>query len=137
VSKKILVIEYDRLARKQMRLALENCGYEVTEASDGVQGYDKAVFLKPDLIVTVIQMPNADGIHVVRRVRDTPQLESTPILVTTSFGTGGGTFSLQQGADGFEPKPLNMQSFVASVKRILASRDRAARSVNTGQYRER
>ena len=85
---KILVIEDDDVARELMRLALENRGHEVTVAENGVEGFDAAVFLQPDLIVTDIQMPGADGVHVVRRVRDTASLEKTPIMVTTAFGTG-------------------------------------------------
>jgi CheY-like chemotaxis protein len=123
MSKKILVIEDDDVARELMRMALEKCGYEVSVAEDGVQGYDTALFLQPDLIVTDIRMPAADGIHVVRRVRDTPTLETTPILVTTAFGDGNATFSLQQGASAYEPKPLNPQSFLSTVERLLAERD--------------
>ena len=65
-------------------------------------------------------MPGADGIHVVRRVRDTPEIAETPILVTTGYGTGMAAFSLAEGADGYEPKPLNPESLIASVKRLLA-----------------
>src|SRR5215468_9007688 len=101
---KILVIEDDDEMREVMRMTLAKNGYEVTTAWDGVHGFDTALFLKPDLIVTDIQMPGADGIHVVRRVRDTASLENTPILVTTTFGTGAATFSLQVGANAFEPK---------------------------------
>jgi DNA-binding response OmpR family regulator len=68
-------------------------------------------------------MPGADGIHVVRRVRDTTSLEKTPILVTTAFGTGTATFSLQLGASAYEPKPLDAQSFLATVDRLLSSCD--------------
>jgi len=124
VPKKILVVEDDDVARELMRMALEKCGYEVTVAEDGVRGYDTAVFLKPDLIVTDIRMPAADGIHLMRRVRDTPALETTPILVTTAFGTGTATFSLALGADAYEPKPIDPQSFLTTVKRLLSDRDR-------------
>src|SRR5712692_4890197 len=117
MMKKILVIEDDDVARELMRMALENRGYDVTVAEDGVRGYDTALFLKPDLIVTDIRMPGADGVHVMRRVRDTPSLEKTPILVTTAFGTGSATFSLQEGADAYEPKPIQPQSFMATVER--------------------
>src|SRR6266508_5656866 len=103
---KILVIEDDDVARELMQMALEARGHEVKVAENGVQGYDTAVFFKPDLIVTDIQMPGADGVHVVRRVRDTPSLQDIPILVTTAFGSGNATFSLQAGADAYEPKPL-------------------------------
>jgi len=121
-KRRILVIEDDEIMRELMRMTLEQNGYEVTTAEDGVRGYDTALFLKPDLIVTDIQMPGADGIHVVRRVRDTASLENTPILVTTAFGTGTATFSLQVGANAFEPKPINSQSFLSTVKRLLCKR---------------
>jgi CheY-like chemotaxis protein len=123
MRKKILVIEDDEIMRELLRMSLEQNGYEVTTAEDGVRGYDAALFLKPDLIVTDIQMPGADGIHVVRRVRDTASLEATPILVTTAYGTGTGTFSLQIGASAFEPKPINPQSFLSTVRRLLAGRN--------------
>src|SRR5258707_245771 len=67
MSKRILVIEDDDETRELLRMALEQRGYQVTVAEDGVRGYDTALFLKPDLIVTDIQMPGADGVHVVRR----------------------------------------------------------------------
>jgi CheY-like chemotaxis protein len=118
---KILVIEDDDVSRELMRMALESRGHEVTVAENGVNGYDTALFLTPDLIVTDIRMPGADGVHVVRRVRDTPSLQSVPILVTTAYGTGTATFSLQAGADAFEPKPLNPQNFLATVERLLAT----------------
>ena len=118
---KILVIEDDDISRELMRMALESRGHEVTVADNGVSGYDTALFLTPDLIVTDIRMPGADGVHVVRRVRDTPSLQGVPILVTTAFGTGTATFSLQAGADAFEPKPLNPQNFLATVERLLAT----------------
>ena len=72
------------------------------------------------ILLSEIREPAADGIRVVRRVRDTASLEATPILVITSFGTGSATFSLQQGADACEPKPIDPQSFLATVERLLA-----------------
>jgi CheY-like chemotaxis protein len=120
---RILVIEDDDFERETMRRTLENSGYEVTVAADGVRGYDTALFVKPDLIVTDIRMPAADGIHVVRRVRDTASLEQTLILVTTAFGDGCATFSLQLGANAFEPKPIDPHSLLVTVERLLAERD--------------
>jgi CheY-like chemotaxis protein len=123
MSNRILVIEDDADTREVMRTALERRGYEVTVAGDGVRGYDTALFLKPDLIVTDIQMPGAEGVHVVRRVRDTASLEKTLILVITAFGTGTATFSLQLGANAYEPKPIDPQSFLTTVERLLTDSD--------------
>src|SRR5260221_14571751 len=81
MSKRILVIEDNDETRELLRIALEKRGYQVTVAEDGVRGYDTALFLKPDLIVTDIQMPGADGVHVIRRVRNTSSLEKKPMVV--------------------------------------------------------
>jgi chemotaxis family two-component system response regulator PixH len=115
----ILVIEDDEVARELMRMALARRGYTVVVAEDGIEGYEKAVSMRPDLIVTDIRMPAADGVHLVRRVRDTSELAETPILVTTGFGSGSATFALAQGATAYEPKPINPESFLATVKRLI------------------
>jgi DNA-binding response OmpR family regulator len=122
MPKKILVIENDDELRELMRTTLEQNGYEVVTTSDGVSGYDMALFLKPDVIVTGIRLPGADGIHIVRRVRDTPSLAKTPILVTTPFGTGKATFSLQLGANACEPIPIDPRSLLITVRRLLRHR---------------
>jgi len=120
---KILIIEDDDVSRELMSMALKARGHEVTVADNGVTGYDTALFLTPDLIVTDMRMPGADGVHGVRRVRDTPSLQDVPILVTTAYGTGTATFSLQAGADAYEPKPLNPKNFLATVERLLTTRN--------------
>jgi len=122
MPKQILLIENDDEMRELMRTTLEQNGYEVATAADGVSGYDMALFIKPDVIITGIRLPGADGIHVVRRVRDTPALATTPILVTSPFGTGKATFSLQLGANAFEPIPIDPRSLLITVRRLLRSR---------------
>ena len=119
-AKTILVIEDDDIQRELMRMTLGKRGYSVLTAENGIEGYDQALAARPDLIVTDISMPGADGIHLVRHVRDTSEIAQTPILVTTGYGTGKAAYSLALGANGYEPKPLNPESFVASVKRLLA-----------------
>jgi CheY-like chemotaxis protein len=119
-AKRILVAEDDDDTRELMRRTLERRGYEVTTASDGVEAYELAVRLRPDLIITDIHMPAADGAHLVRRVRDTPELLATPIIVTTGYGTGSATLTLSQGADAYEPKPVDPASLLENVERLLS-----------------
>jgi len=118
-AKKILVVEDDDETRELLRMALERRGYRVFTAEDGVRGYEEAASRRPDLIVTDVTMPAADGAHLVRRVRDTPEIADTPILVTTGFGTGNATFTLAQGATAYEPKPIDPDSFMATVARLI------------------
>ena len=119
MRKKILLIEDDDEVRELMLTALQQDGYEVATAADGFHGYDTALFMRPDLIITDISMPGDYGIQVLGRLRRRPGLEQTPVLVTTALGTGSATFSLQQGASAFEPKPIDTQSFRATVRRLL------------------
>ena len=118
--KKILVVEDDDVARELMRLTLEREGYAVRLAEDGERGFELALSERPDLIITDVSMPTADGVYLIRRVRGTPELASTPILVTTGFGTGGASVSLAHGADAYEPKPLSADSLRETVARLLA-----------------
>ena len=118
--KKILVVEDDDVERELVRMTLEREGHRVTVADNGARGFELALEERPDLIVTDVWMPTADGVYLIRRVRSTPELASTPILVTTGFGTGSASVSLGQGADAFEPKPLDPDSLRASVRRLLA-----------------
>ncbi len=118
-AKRILVVEDDDLTSELMRRALERHGYEVRTAADGIEGYDEAHGEPPDLIITDVNMPAADGAHFVRRVRDTPELASTPILVTTGYGTGNATFVMSLGANAYEPKPIDLQSLLSTVRRLL------------------
>ncbi|HYY95113.1 MAG TPA: response regulator [Pyrinomonadaceae bacterium] len=118
--KKILVVEDGEVERELMRMALEREGYQVSAAEDGARGFELALAERPDLIITDVYMPAADGVHLVRRVRSTPELAATPILVTTGFGTGSASLTLAQGADAYEPKPLDPDSLRATVRRLLS-----------------
>jgi CheY-like chemotaxis protein len=123
--KKILLVEDDEVERELVRMTLERAGYRVVAAEDGARGFELAEAERPDLIVTDVWMPaqggvQAEGVQFVRRVRETPGLDATPILVVTGFGEGGATLSLVGGADAFEPKPLDPDALLAAVARLLA-----------------
>ena len=126
-AKKILVAEDDEVTRQLMCRTLERQGYEVLTAEDGLQAYDFALIQRPDLIITDVSMPGADGAHFVRRVRDTEEIAQTPIIVTTGFGTGSATFTLTIGADAYEPKPVDPESLIATVRRLLFEGNAAGR----------
>jgi CheY-like chemotaxis protein len=117
---KILIVEDDDVTRELLCQALTRQGYEVTMAEDGLKGYELALDLRPDLIITDLYMPTADGAHLLRRVRDTTELAATPVLVVTGYGTGGASFALAQGASAYEPKPIQPENLLATVRRLLA-----------------
>jgi len=118
--KKILVVEDDEVERELVRMTLEREGYIVVTAEDGERGFEVALSERPDLIVTDVAMPASDGVQLVRRVRAAHEIAATPILVTTGFGSGNATFTLTQGADAYEPKPLDPDALRESVRRLLS-----------------
>ena len=118
-ANKILIVEDDDETRELLCQTLVRQGYEVTTAEDGVQGYELALSLRPDLIITDIYMPAADGAHLLRHVRDTAELATTPVLVVTGYGTGGASLALSQGASAYEPKPIQPENLLATVRRLL------------------
>ena len=117
---KILIVEDDDLTRELLCQTLARQGYEVTTAENGVEGYDVALSLRPDLIITDLFMPAADGAHLLRHVRDTTELAATPVVVVTGYGTGGAALALSQGASAYEPKPIRPENLLATVRRLLA-----------------
>jgi CheY-like chemotaxis protein len=117
---KILIVEDDDEMRALMCQTLARQGYEVAAAADGIEGYEQALAWRPDLIITDIYMPAADGAHLLRHVRATPELATVPVIVVTGYGTGGATLALSQGADAYEPKPLDPDSLRQTVRRLLS-----------------
>ena len=118
--KRILVVEDDDEQRELVRMTLERQGYAVDTAEDGLRGYELAVESRPDLIVADIQMPSADGVHLVRRVRDTAELASTPVVIVSGTGFGNAAYTLALGADAYEPKPLDPAALIETVRRLLS-----------------
>ena len=69
MSAKILIVEDSPSMRKLVRDALESGGYEVWESSDGREGLQVLPEVRPDLIITDVNMPELDGINMVREIR--------------------------------------------------------------------
>ncbi len=89
MSKTILIIDDDKLFRKALSEALEAKGFTVEEASDGNKGLDKAVELKPDLVVTDIKMPGLDGLELVTKLREDPAGKDLRVIILTADETAG------------------------------------------------
>jgi DNA-binding response OmpR family regulator len=87
-KKVILVAEDDLFLRELCVKKLARVGYQVAEAIDGVQAYEKIVGLKPDLVLLDIIMPGLEGFEILRRVRahQSPDVAATPIIIFSNLG---------------------------------------------------
>jgi len=86
MAKKILVIDDEADLREILQILLEDEGYEIKTAADGVQGLRSLNRFKPDLILLDISMPRMDGFEVLERLRAYPKTVQVPVIMLTARG---------------------------------------------------
>lgn len=118
MSKKVLVVEDHHDTSFLLCRLLKMEGYEVEHAIDGMVGYNAATSAHPDLIVTDIQMPRMDGIEMIKRIRGS-DIGRTPIIVMSAYGKRLIDDALEAGADDFVEKPIDLDSFLATIRARL------------------
>ncbi|HVU70213.1 MAG TPA: response regulator transcription factor [Ktedonobacteraceae bacterium] len=114
---KILIIEDEINIAQVLRLYLEQAGYTVLTAGDGVAGLELHAREHPDLIILDLMLPALDGMEVCRRIRT---WANTPILMLTARqGEDDRIAGLDIGADDYLVKPFSPREVVSRVKAIL------------------
>ena len=84
MAKLIMVVDDSASLRQVVAIALKGAGYEVLEASDGRDALSKLTGQKVHLIVSDVNMPNMDGITLVKEVKKLPNYKFTPIMMLTT-----------------------------------------------------
>jgi len=117
---RILVVEDESDLREVISYNLSREGFHVVSARDGGEGLRSAVEKKPDLILLDLMLPDVDGLEVCRRVRQDPNIASTPIIMVTAKGEETDlVLGLGVGADDYVAKPFSVRELVARVKAVL------------------
>ncbi|MEY4580433.1 MAG: hypothetical protein RL701_5136 [Pseudomonadota bacterium] len=121
MDRPILLIEDNEQNRYLLTFLLEQHGYSVLSASDGVGGIEAARVSLPSLILLDIQLPMMDGYAVARALRKNLALRDTPIVAVTSYAMSGDREkALESGCTGYIEKPINPATFVAEIELALA-----------------
>jgi CheY-like chemotaxis protein len=116
----ILVAEDSPESASMFELFLKRQGYRVAVAANGEEALRAAQADRPALIVTDLQMPEVDGLEVIRRLRATPDLAHVPILAVTAHAmTGMRERCLAAGASDYLSKPLNLRDLGHAVEEQL------------------
>ncbi len=109
--------------------------YRVAVASDGVEGLEKAKSLHPNLILSDQIMPRQNGLDLLKEIRNTEELSSTPVIfLTARSGMEARIESLDAGADDYISKPFDERELLARVRNLL--RTHAAEQQLTGLNRQ-
>lgn len=116
MSKTILVVDDEANIRELCRLYLEQEGFAVAEAADGLEAVAKARQLRPDCMVLDLMLPGKSGMEVCREL----QPDGVPIIMLTAKGDElDKILGLEMGAEDYVTKPFSPRELVARVKVVL------------------
>jgi DNA-binding response OmpR family regulator len=118
-AKRILVIDDDTFLRMLVSIELPDC--ELLEADRAEEAYELAKAEQPDAILIDVRLPDGDGIDLLRRLRRTGSLATTPILIITAgHDEAQRTEIMRAGADEYLPKPIEGTQLVERLERLLS-----------------
>lgn len=117
----ILAVDDSRTMRSMLQVALEDAGFSVVLAEDGVDGLEKFEGIDPDLVITDINMPRLDGFGFIEGVRSGDHASAVPILVlSTESGDKLKQRARDAGATGWIVKPFDGEKLVSIIQRLVA-----------------
>jgi two-component system cell cycle response regulator DivK len=117
---RILVIEDNPDNLELVRFLLEQAGFQVISAVDGLEGLEKARTQRPDLILLDMSLPELDGWHLAKQLKNAEETASIPIIALTAHTLPGDRRrALEAGCDGFISKPLNVARFASQIEEYL------------------
>jgi two-component system chemotaxis response regulator CheY len=118
---KILVVDDSRSMRQMVLFALKNAQFETSEACDGVEALEWAQNNpKVDLVLSDVNMPNMDGIELIKRLRGLPEYRFTPILMLTTESSDEKKMEGKNaGATGWIVKPFNPEKLIATINKVI------------------
>ena len=128
---KILIVEDQHKIQQSLCTCLEQNGFRVDCASDGITGYEKASAILYDIIILDVLLPGINGIELCKKIRF--QGISTPILFLSALDSVDDKIQgLEAGGDDYLAKPFSLDEVVARVKALKRRNNPTKQIVNTG-----
>ncbi len=130
-AKRILIVDDEPDVVSYLEMLLKDGGYETSCAEDGARALELVKQDKPDLVTLDISMPKASGTRFYKEIKTDPVLAPIPVVIVTAVtGYGGDPYayekfisrrSLVPPPEGFFPKPIDRDAFLAAVDKLLSS----------------
>ena len=116
----ILAVDDSASMRQMVTFTLKSAGYNVVEAVDGQDAWEKSGNRDFDLVLTDQNMPRMDGISLTKKLRDSPRFKSTPILIlTTESSDEMKQAGRSAGATGWLVKPFDPAKLLEVIKKVV------------------
>ncbi len=131
-QKRILIIDDDTEIRDLLEFDISSSGYYTDTASDGMEGLNKALNNKYDIILLDVMMPKMNGFDVCKNIRQAKI--NVPILMLTAKGTiGDKTSGFNSGADDYLVKPFDVQEVLLRIRVLLRRTQPQVESMNSSE----
>ena len=124
----ILVVERNPVVQHLERYFLEQAGYTVEFASDGMYALERARELRPRIVVTEIMVPALDGLSLCRMLKSDPETSHARILIFSHLHAEDR--AREVGADAFLLKPLTEELLIQTVENLIASQAKGEEAPN-------
>ena len=115
---KILIVEDETKFLELLKIRLEDNGYEVISANNGVEALEMVKTHKPHLIILDVLMPVMDGFKFYKELKKVPANLKIPVLIMTARGQMEDTFK-EIGADEFLTKPVSAEVLLEKISKLL------------------
>ena len=120
VSAKVLIADDSRLQRKLLKEILEDAGYKVVEACDGIEAIEQYRIAQPDLVLLDIKMPNLEGIEAAREIQRISGAQYIPIIFVTQASSRRYLQEcIEVEGDDFIAKPVDPVMLTAKIRSVL------------------
>lgn len=120
MNKTIMAVDDSASIRQMVNFTLKDAGYDVIEAMDGKDALNKLNGTSIHMLISDVNMPNMDGIELVRQLRAIPDYRFIPIIMlTTESQDAKKQEGKQVGATGWIVKPFKPEQLTAVVKKVL------------------
>ncbi|MCA0406753.1 MAG: response regulator [Proteobacteria bacterium] len=119
MAKKVMTVDDSRTMRDMVSYTLKSAGFEVLEAEDGAKALTVLEKTPVDLVITDVNMPNMDGVTLVRKLRAIDHFRATPILIlTTEGGDDKKSQGRAAGATGWIVKPFAPDKLLQVISKV-------------------
>lgn len=120
MGKLILSVDDSASIRQMVSFTLKQAGYDVIEAVDGKDALAKVQGQKINMVITDLNMPNLDGIGLIKELRTNPAFKFTPIvMLTTESQDSKKQEGKSAGATGWIVKPFKPEQLITVVKKLI------------------
>lgn len=120
MSKKVMIVDDSKAIRQSLAFTLKSVGYDVVEATNGIDALDLMKDNSIGLFISDVNMPEMDGITLLKKLKDDKDYKHTPVIMLTTEASGDMiTEGKEAGAKAWIIKPFQPEQLIEAVKKLF------------------